>query len=199
MSVKLCTRKSSKPARIFQWDAVDASPDIWDQNVPQKTFEMVIRHNGRTTRTELERVFCHWIYSVTFKNIFFCFFSGGGAIATIVPTCGSAIGLCWTPLLSVESVVYLRLFSSMLLAPTSTAECSLRSQHREACLKLNSTTLARPDPTTQSSRTSSETRVWSGPNGPRVVEFSCYYWTLVLHATSSGHDKSSPVNSVLYP
>jgi len=120
-------------------------------------------------------------------NFFLFFFRGGGAIARIVPPFGGPIGLCWPPLLSVESVVYLRLFSSMRLAPPSTAECSLRSQHREACLKLNSTTLARPDPTRQSSRTSSETRVWSGPVGPRVVEFSCYYWTLVvLHATSSG-------------
>ena len=43
---------------MFQRDTVDTSPDLGGQNV-LKTFEMVI--NRRTTRTELERVFCRWI------------------------------------------------------------------------------------------------------------------------------------------
>jgi len=33
--------KSSKHARMFQWDAVDTSPDLAGQNV-LKTFEMAI-------------------------------------------------------------------------------------------------------------------------------------------------------------
>jgi len=47
--------KSSKPARMFQWDAVDTSPDLGGQNV-LKTFEMATWRNRRTTRTELDRV-----------------------------------------------------------------------------------------------------------------------------------------------
>jgi len=58
MSLKLRTRNHP---RMFQWDAVDTSPDSWDQNV-LKTFEMAIRHNRQTTRTELERACCRWIY-----------------------------------------------------------------------------------------------------------------------------------------
>jgi len=46
---------------MFQWDAVDTGPDLGSQNV-HETFEMAIRHNRRTTRTELERVFCRRIY-----------------------------------------------------------------------------------------------------------------------------------------
>ena len=44
---------------MFQWDAVDTSPDLESQNVI-KTFEMAIRHDRRTIRTKLERVFCRW-------------------------------------------------------------------------------------------------------------------------------------------
>ena len=43
------------------WDAVDASPKLGGKNV-LKTFAMAIRHNKRPTRTELEWVFCRWIY-----------------------------------------------------------------------------------------------------------------------------------------
>ena len=48
---------------MFQWAVVDTGPDLGGggQNV-LKTFEMAIRNNRRTTRTELERVFCRWIY-----------------------------------------------------------------------------------------------------------------------------------------
>jgi len=48
--------KSSKPPRMFHRDAVDTSPDFGGRNV-LKTFEMAIRHNWRTTRTELESEF----------------------------------------------------------------------------------------------------------------------------------------------
>jgi len=53
--------KSSKRPEMFQWDAVDTSPDLAGRNV-LKTFEMAIPHDGLTTRTELERVFRRWIY-----------------------------------------------------------------------------------------------------------------------------------------
>ena len=78
--------KSSKAPRMFQCDAVDTSPDLWarGQNVPQN-FDMAIWHNRRTTRTELERVFCRWIYfHLRSKNIFLALLRGigeGGAIA----------------------------------------------------------------------------------------------------------------------
>jgi len=52
-----------------QWDARDTSPHQWVQNVLE-TFEIAIRHNRRTTRTELERVFCHWIYFHLRSKIF---------------------------------------------------------------------------------------------------------------------------------
>jgi len=46
---------------MFQWDVVNISHDLGGQNV-LKTVEMATRHNRWTTRTELERVFCRWIY-----------------------------------------------------------------------------------------------------------------------------------------
>ena len=54
---------------MFQWDAVDNSPDVGGQNV-LRTLEMAIRHYRRTTRTELERVFCRWIYFHLHTKIF---------------------------------------------------------------------------------------------------------------------------------
>ena len=55
---------------MFQWNAVDTSPDLGGQNV-LTTLEMAIRHNRRTKRTELERVFCRWIYfHLRSKNFF---------------------------------------------------------------------------------------------------------------------------------
>jgi len=62
--------KSSKPPGMFQWDAVDTGPDSGGQNV-LKTFEMAIRHNRRTTRTELEIIFCRRIYFHLRSKIFF--------------------------------------------------------------------------------------------------------------------------------
>jgi len=61
---------------MFQWDAVDFSPDLWGQNV-LKTFEMAIRHNRRTTRTELESFLTLDLLSLTFKNIFLVLLRGG--------------------------------------------------------------------------------------------------------------------------
>ena len=66
---KITHAKLSKPARMFQWDAVDTNPDLVGQNV-LKTFKMAIQHNRRTTRTELERVLCRWIYSHLRLKIF---------------------------------------------------------------------------------------------------------------------------------
>jgi len=68
---------------MFQWDAVDTSPDLWGQNV-LKTFEMAIRHNRLTRRTELGRVFLSLdLFSLTFKNIFLALLRG--AIALVAP------------------------------------------------------------------------------------------------------------------
>ena len=64
MSIKL---------RMPQWDAVGTSPDLGHQNV-LKTFEMAIRHNRRTTRTELES----FMFSGSLTKV-------GGAIAPIAP------------------------------------------------------------------------------------------------------------------
>jgi len=50
------------------WDAVDTSPDLGGQNA-LKTFEMVIRHDRRPTRTELESCLSLNLFSLTFKNI----------------------------------------------------------------------------------------------------------------------------------
>jgi len=61
--------KSSKPPRIFQWDAIDASADLWDQNV-LRTFEMAIRHKRRATGTELESFLSLDSFSLTFKFFF---------------------------------------------------------------------------------------------------------------------------------
>ena len=56
---------------MFQWDAIDTSPDVWSQNVIT-TFEMAIPHKKRTTRTELERALCRWIYFHLRSKILFC-------------------------------------------------------------------------------------------------------------------------------
>jgi len=49
---------------------------------------MAIEHNRRTTRTELQRVFCRWIYFYLRSKIFFWPSSAGeegGAIVPIAP------------------------------------------------------------------------------------------------------------------
>ena len=77
MSLKLRTRNHP---RMFQWDAVDTSPDSWDQSV-LKTFEMAIRHNRQTTRTELERACCRWIYFNLRLNYFLAVLPGAIALS----------------------------------------------------------------------------------------------------------------------
>jgi len=44
--------KLSKPARMFQWDTVDTSPDLMGQNVPPKLFKWLfdIKEAGHTNR-----------------------------------------------------------------------------------------------------------------------------------------------------
>jgi len=53
------------------WDAVDTSPDLGGSQNVFKNFEMAIRHDGQPTRTELEIVFCRWIYFHLRSEIFF--------------------------------------------------------------------------------------------------------------------------------
>jgi len=66
-------------------DAVDTSLHLGGQKV-FKTFEMAIRHNRRPTQTELETVFCRWIYLHLRSEIFFvALLRRGGAIAAIAP------------------------------------------------------------------------------------------------------------------
>ena len=76
---------ASKPPRMFQWDAVDTSPDLWSQSV-RKPFKMAVRHNRRTTQTKLRRVFCRWIYFHLRSKIFFWFSYGGGSPPSPLPT-----------------------------------------------------------------------------------------------------------------
>ena len=66
------------------WDAVDTSPDLGGQNA-LKTFEMVIRHDRRPTRTEFESCLSLNLFSLTFKNILWPSY-GGGAIAPVAPS-----------------------------------------------------------------------------------------------------------------
>ena len=68
---------------MFQWDAVDTNPDLEGQNVI-KSFEMAIRHNRRTTRTELQSFFVAG-FILTDVPKYFSGFLMGGASAPIVP------------------------------------------------------------------------------------------------------------------
>jgi len=77
---------------MFQWDAVDTSPDLGGQNV-LKTFEMAIRHYRRTTWTELERVFCCSIFFTYIEVYFYGPLQGGGDRPHRRPPNGSAIAL----------------------------------------------------------------------------------------------------------
>ena len=67
----LTVAKLSKPQIIFRLDAVDTSPDLEGQKCVLKTFEMAILRKRRTTRKELEKVFCRWIYFHLRSQIFF--------------------------------------------------------------------------------------------------------------------------------
>jgi len=63
---------------MFQWDAADTGPNLGGQNV-LKTFEMATRHDRRTPKTELDRVFCRWIYfHLRSQNILWLSCGGGG-------------------------------------------------------------------------------------------------------------------------
>jgi len=53
---------------------------------------MTIRHNVRTTRTELERVFCRWIYFYFRSKIFSGRLTGGGRDRAHRPLYRSATG-----------------------------------------------------------------------------------------------------------
>jgi len=72
-----------------QWDAVDTSRNLRGQNV-LKTFETAIQRNRRTTRTELERVFCHWIYFHLRSKISCGLFTGRGGGDRHIAPYGSA-------------------------------------------------------------------------------------------------------------
>jgi len=62
---------------MFQWDAADTGPNLGGQNV-LKTFEMATRHDRRTPKTELDRVFCRWIYfHLRSQNILWLSCGGG--------------------------------------------------------------------------------------------------------------------------
>ena len=61
------------------------------QNV-LKTFEMAIRHNRRTTRTESESFLSLDLFSLSFKNIFLVLFRGGGRSPPFPPHMDSCIG-----------------------------------------------------------------------------------------------------------
>ena len=77
MSLTLRTRNHPSLRESFQRDAVATGPDLGGRNVP-RAFEMALRHNRRTARTELERVFCRWIHGrLTFQNIFLALLRGG--------------------------------------------------------------------------------------------------------------------------
>jgi len=81
--------KSCESPRMLQWDAVDTSPDLGGQNV-LKTFEMAIRYDRRAIRTELERVFCRWMYFyLRSKIVFWLSYRGGGDCPRRLPP-GSA-------------------------------------------------------------------------------------------------------------
>jgi len=54
--------RTSKPPRMFQWDAVDTSPDLGGHSVVEP-FEMAVRHNRRTTRTEIEFSLAGFIFT----------------------------------------------------------------------------------------------------------------------------------------
>jgi len=58
---------------------VDTSPDLGGQNA-LKIFEMAIRHDRRPTRTELESFLSLNLFSLTFKNIIWPSYGGGGAL-----------------------------------------------------------------------------------------------------------------------
>jgi len=72
---------------MFQWDAVDTSPDLVGQNV-LKTFKMAIQHNRQISRILAtngirESFMSLDLFSLTFKNISRPSCGGEGAITPI--------------------------------------------------------------------------------------------------------------------
>jgi len=63
---------------------------------------MAIRYNSRTTRTELEKVFCRWSYFHLCSKYFSVPLTGGAAIAPIVFPIGRA--LHWQTRMTYDSV-----------------------------------------------------------------------------------------------
>ena len=67
---------------MLQWNAVDTSPDVGDQNVLE-TFEMAIWHKRRTAQTELK--FSVTGFTFTYVQKYFLALLGGrGTIAPSV-------------------------------------------------------------------------------------------------------------------
>ena len=85
---------------MFQWDAVDTSPDLGSQNILE-TFEMATRHTRWTTRTELESFLSLDLFSLTFNNIFLAVLGGGRSDRPHRPAHGSATAA--GPVLSLAS------------------------------------------------------------------------------------------------
>jgi len=54
---------------MFQWDAVDSSPDLGAQSV-LKIFELAVRYNRQTARAELQSFLSPDSFSLMFNNIF---------------------------------------------------------------------------------------------------------------------------------
>ena len=90
VSLKFRMRNHPKLQGCFIGMSLIPSPDLRCRNV-LKTFEMAIWHNRRTTWTELEGVFCRWIYFRLRSKIFFLPSYGGGGRSPPSPY-GSATG-----------------------------------------------------------------------------------------------------------
>jgi len=72
MSLKLRTRNHPSFQVCFSGMPLIPVPiDLGGSQTVLKTFEMAIRFNRQTTRTELDRVFCRWIYFHLRSKIFF--------------------------------------------------------------------------------------------------------------------------------
>jgi len=54
---------------MFQWDAVDSSPELGGQSV-LKIFELAVRYNRQTARAELQSFLSPDSFSLMFNNIF---------------------------------------------------------------------------------------------------------------------------------
>jgi len=91
---------------MFHWDDVDTSPVLGGQ----MSSEMAIRHNRRTTRTELKS-FCRWIYFHLRLRIFFRLSYGGRSLSS---PHGSTTGVTYRSLIQQTSASH-----ALLLRPVS--------------------------------------------------------------------------------